>query len=1497
MDSGEVGMSDGGSNTAKELRAEIMGKAVRNSPHIQHTMQVKYHAIMQSIVEGGYAYLKRTTPDIIEDFSATERGAFSKGVIPPKITTIRALEFLNNFIREEFVQLATSAMRSKKGRKEDRIEELQDTVDDVMETFSDKHRLPATKAARENAQALRDILGKLSIDVRASAEKYMNMRLTTVDRGEVMDKLQKIAEDAAAAVSAELEGPLDDLDDAEISAVLQNCPCIACTAQAATTTFTKSSTATQVAWEGPSSSKDQCMNGTQLKEDVLMETLRTVLPDTPPPRELVQQMRATVMGRTDIATYTEDVHETLAKLVPHINYPKLEELTIARAATAVSPSTHVNKEITPSGRVEGPAPYKPKSKATTLRETLKVDVESMAESICRTMDNRQLTNNLFSIRNQLASKLTRHLSKPPHNYEGPKLPTEAESRSIGTDMENPDVELIVQLVHDVVKNFYPWQTKEVLRAGARLAMEDYHLRREKLRGDTAVQEGPKKTTRGKQPPCCELGLVADLVYSAASPHLPSLTLEGAQEITIRTIADMEKAKKRKRKAKPKTKKPQATATKPAEPQGSGELATIVTDGFIKVMKGRKQSPHGRKGPTTQHMEGSTSPPIATAEVSEKPKVRFESQVINETAKSPAINTACLITKKGKLYYKRHGYIDVKKKDDVNNQYLFVTSAHAGELKEGVHSMVFYPTDQHLAMEVKLVGSLHQDSQPSGDSRVYELTPVNDYGSWVLRNMKPAKLTIPTTDPDRSEITMACFQIANLEATVPLKGSWKINSGSVIGTDRDTAAPHRVRKVYVLVNTDYGDCRAPYYNSKGQIVGAHRWGKEICEGMECNAGEVDYPCSYVPARHDWRQHVNLDEFRRIQGGKGNKTRQESALASPDGDWSGDFDTHPALAGTTMFDLGREQPKRQPKGANWWKRTKNSMLHNKIPGGESTFMVGKPSDEALYKEVNKMGLPVKSLEIPDSLLRAAFNKAARNDAFSMVTAPGLDDYNHMYQCVRHLNSNSQVGRLSVRGRRGVVHGNRSEGQHDFLTKIGDMCKDEAGQLHGMNSFDPTHLGAGVLADVSLKLLQDIIEDPLGVAQNIRWGVEGKTDTYSRAKIAKGGGRSIQAPPVDFKLVHLYYFMQSDAQWSANTESPYYITYNPIEKMQDRLLHAMQNAVGAVATDVSGWDRNMCARVIELYFDVYLAQLCVGIPSEVTRYMKAATIYSVLSLPDGQLLMKFRANPSGHPNTIRLNSVIQRVVNECCMAMAAVEHALIPGVDDPIFALAHLDGHVRSFYCGDDGINFAQTEEGFQLCELALEQWETKTPWTVKLEGKVRYHLDGSNFHCTPNFVSRVPRRLTENGTTWYHVLCKPDKILAKLYHEPKRETLITRLERMDGIAGALPHGIVACTSEFPAPGWQADMEWYEWYVREIEGTTPLTVQAMRDGAARLLLRYQPRWEGPGADPSVAELTAAAHNVASKPLPKRRTKTQAAQVRNKDKRRLASVLPNHPPLLGGL
>jgi hypothetical protein len=384
--------------------------------------------------------------------------------------------------------------------------------------------------------------------------------------------------------------------------------------------------------------------------------------------------------------------------------------------------------------------------------------------------------------------------------------------------------------------------------------------------------------------------------------------------------------------------------------------------------------------------------------------------------------------------------------------------------------------------------------------------------------------------------------------------------------------------------------------------------------------------------------------------------------------------------------------------------------------------------------------------------------RCHAKNYLPATDPNAIHRMIDVVATLHASSSVGRydaFSPGGR--FIEGHLCVDQADFITQMGDGCP------------------ASGLIEVAYQCLLILQEVEKREGPEVYWSVQGKRDKYKLEPTDEGyevrKARSIQAPPLFFKAIWAYCMYESDASWTEDISSDYFLKWNPNRPIQKRLWDAMKSASYVASTDVTGWDRRLPARLIEDFFGIYVASMCFGISENVLLWMQNATIHSKMVLANGRVLQKHRGNPSGFPNTIRLNCLTHKVVNTVCQRMTGIP------------------GSVRSFYVGDDGLNFAFDAEGEDMLKQALSQWAALYPWVVKLEGE--WKPQDGDFSNLPPFVSRKPMQLFPG--IWFYGLSNPYKVMTKLISRDNGEYCEEDyLENLQSISMSLAHHVVTHTS---------------------------------------------------------------------------------------------------------
>jgi len=291
----------------------------------------------------------------------------------------------------------------------------------------------------------------------------------------------------------------------------------------------------------------------------------------------------------------------------------------------------------------------------------------------------------------------------------------------------------------------------------------------------------------------------------------------------------------------------------------------------------------------------------------------------------------------------------------------------------------------------------------------------------------------------------------------------------------------------------------------------------------------------------------------------------------------------------------------------------------------------------------------------------------------------------------------------------------------------------------------------------------EKPQDYTDSVRnfhtWRVQGKADRYDwEKKLSKGDARSIQAPSVEMKFLWLYCMGQSDARWQ---EIDCYRTgYNLDGEVPKKVSNVMRNARCVAATDMKGFDRDMAEELMYPFFKYYVGTLCCGMPEYLTDAFYQSTCHSTLVFSDGTSVVKDHGNPSGFPNTLRLNSVVLRV---CDLAVASTITGLHP---------RQYEDSRYGEYCGDDSRvwllkedNTPESQRYADLLDLtvgdhAIEVWAQLFGWEVKNEGLYKARgevLTNQELLQLPLFISRGCMNYKGQYVT---PLVRPDRVVSKL-----------------------------------------------------------------------------------------------------------------------------------------
>jgi hypothetical protein len=342
------------------------------------------------------------------------------------------------------------------------------------------------------------------------------------------------------------------------------------------------------------------------------------------------------------------------------------------------------------------------------------------------------------------------------------------------------------------------------------------------------------------------------------------------------------------------------------------------------------------------------------------------------------------------------------------------------------------------------------------------------------------------------------------------------------------------------------------------------------------------------------------------------------------------------------------------------------------------------------------------------------------------------------------------------------------------ISSLCEDES--LHGEAR---EQAGLVVLAKKVLEYIQDMtsgnqsevtreFDEICGI-----WLVMGKKDGYKPKKLTIG--RSVQAPCVLLKALWLVMFKPSDDAWSSR-DFMFREGYDFNRALPRHLRRRYEQILKSLSLDATAWDRFFPREFLELFHN-YMEFCNPGVPHEVVRMLFQWTTFAELLFTDGSSLHKGRGNPSGHPNTLRLN---------CFGNFLAWVYVLLEDLtEEEVYSLI-VDEDLFFEFCGDDSRVSALTPLGCRVLDAqqCLYVFSRDLPWEMKVEGywvrdvTIPLHLDILNM---PPFISRTT--LIVDGIMWTPYL-DPSRVLRKLLHEMGRtreneEELVTNMNDILGL----------------------------------------------------------------------------------------------------------------------
>jgi len=295
------------------------------------------------------------------------------------------------------------------------------------------------------------------------------------------------------------------------------------------------------------------------------------------------------------------------------------------------------------------------------------------------------------------------------------------------------------------------------------------------------------------------------------------------------------------------------------------------------------------------------------------------------------------------------------------------------------------------------------------------------------------------------------------------------------------------------------------------------------------------------------------------------------------------------------------------------------------------------------------------------------------------------------------------------------------------------------------------------------------------NLRvWRVQPKKDRYKLKKV-QNGFRSIQAPSMEMKLMWLALMRESDISW--NALDGYAVGEDMAGPVRAEVLKDYARATKVISTDMTGYDRRIPQQMLQAFFNRYVRRMCHGVPPAILDVLYTATVESHLAMPDGTVYLKLQGNPSGFPNTLRLNSVILRVA-ELCVAHEATK-----------LTMKQLCQARRVEICGDDSRVWLLDDIAAASVDPAvLNTWNSMFSWEVKVEG---YNTRVSTDTDLTAWLEAAPPLVSRNlvvdhrGVVW-NAMHDPNRTLSKLWcASPQDEHYV---ERLEGTLVALQHWVV-------------------------------------------------------------------------------------------------------------
>jgi len=622
----------------------------------------------------------------------------------------------------------------------------------------------------------------------------------------------------------------------------------------------------------------------------------------------------------------------------------------------------------------------------------------------------------------------------------------------------------------------------------------------------------------------------------------------------------------------------------------------------------------------------------------------------------------------------------------------------------------------------------------------------------------------------------------------------------------TEAPGKLVKVtdahlYYDLTTLPGDCGCPAYDASGRVMGIHAYGKLKANGHNAN-GCVRFKWPQIPKVGTWQ----LPSF-------------EPVLAT--GELQGVVVGTPGMPSTMQEEHFRMVEKLQYRGLR-----EDKDLTGLMP--KHHYM--KPSTKMQHQEVAKFGDEVQFSFDRERYARAVQAAILFDTSFEGIETPFVPPNVHtLHNALNQMDLSRSAGPTAE----ALI-------ASDYLMALGN------GNLE---------LGKQRVVERTMRLYHAVVacgpncdfgKLPPGSEELVRdctvWNVIGKKDGYKAKKLPvaapPGSGRTIQAPSFEMKLLWLACFGENDKAWITRDHSWVHAGEDEDLPVKYQVLEEIRQSKGAIAADLTAFDRYMTSDMIVPFFVAYLSHLVPGIPRGLLVWLAAVTVAGPLRMSDGTTYRRKRGNPSGFMNTLRLNCF----VHLCCTMYALAKRL---GIEDPIELADVVKAEFALSMCGDDSRHLALSERAHKAFDLAhngeayLAVWREELPWEVKVEGCVCFNADSTlldKLVLMPPMVSR--KFLVVRGVVW-HPLYDISRTLKRLScNEPRDELMEEALANSAANTLAL-HVSWQLSGCFFSPA-------LHYLLREWEGVIDIRNALRR--AARLLRAFprqerevpRPRWD---------------------------------------------------------